>query len=119
MVVGRWGETSHTAYTRGKKHLEALKTAIESRSKADLDNGLVAHYLEFHEGEEPRFKMDVVEKFERPMQRQIAEGVAIHRSMDTIVMNSKNEWIQPATSRIRVTREVTERRNRGRGRLPG
>ena len=119
MVVWRWGETSHTAYTRGKKHLEALKTAIESRSKADLDNGLVAHYLEFHEGEEPRFKMDVVEKFERPMQRQIAEGVAIHRSMDTIVMNSKNEWIQPATSRIRVTREVTERRNRGRGRLPG
>ena len=63
--------------------------------------------------------MDVVEKFERPMQRQIAEGVAIHHSTDTIVMNSKNEWIQPATSRIRVTMVVSERRNRGRRRLPG
>ena len=75
--------------------------------------------MECHEGEEPMFKMDVVEKFERPMQRQIAEGVAIHRSMDTTTMNSKNEWIQPATSRIRVTREVSERRNGGRRRLPG
>ena len=78
------------AYTRGKKHLDALRTAIGNKSKADLDNGLVAHYLQCHEGEEPRFKMDVVEKFERPMQRQIAEEVAIHHSMDTIVMNSKN-----------------------------
>ena len=119
MVVGRWGETSHTAYTRGKKHLDALRTAIGNKNKADMDNGLVAHYLEHHEGEEPNFKMDVVEKFTRPMQRQIAEGVAIHRSMDTIVMNSKNEWIQPATSRIRVTREVRERRSEGRRRLPG
>ena len=40
-------------------------------------------------------------------------------SMDTIVMNSKNEWIQPETSRIRVTREVTKRRNHLRQRLPG
>ena len=55
------------------------------------------------------FKMDVVEKFKRPMQRQIAEGVAIHRSMDTIVMYSKNEWIQPATSRIRISREVSKK----------
>jgi hypothetical protein len=119
MVVGRWGETSHTAYTRGRKHLESLRTAMEKEDKADMDNGLVAHFLDCHRGEEPSFKMDVKEKFQRPMQRQIAEGVAIHRSLDTVIMNSKNEWVQPATSRMRVTREVTERTNRGRRRVPG
>ena len=65
------------------------------------------------------FRMDVKERFQRPMQRQIAEGVAIHRSQDTVTMNSKNEWVQPATSRMRVTREVAERSNRGRRRIPG
>ena len=119
MVVGRWGETSHTAYTRWKKHLDSLRTAIEKEDKADMDNGLVAHYLDCHRGEEPNFKMDVKEKFQKPMQRQIAEGVAIDRSLDTVIMNSKNEWVQPATSRMRVTREVTERISRGRRIVPG
>ena len=50
--------------------------------------------------------MDVVQQFSRPMQRQIAEAVEIHRSKDTIVMNNKSEWNQPATSRLVVTREV-------------
>ena len=118
-MVGRWGETSHTAYTRGRKHLESLRTAMEKEDRADLDNGLVANYLDCNRGEEPRFKMDVKEKFQRPLQRQIEEGVAIHRSLDTVIMNSKNEWVQPATSRMRVSREVAERTNRGRRRVPG
>ena len=67
----------HTAFTRGKKHMEALRTAREREEKADLDNGLVAHYLQHHRGEDPQFKMDVVEKFDKPLQRQIAERVAI------------------------------------------
>jgi hypothetical protein len=75
--------------------------------------------LDCHRGEETRLKIDVKEKFQRPMQRHIAEGVAIHWSLDTVIMNSKNEWVQPATSRMRVTREVTERTNRGRRRVPG
>ena len=118
-MVGRWGETSHTAYARGRKHLESLRTAMEKEDRADLDNGLVANYLDCNRGEEPRFKMDVKEKFQRPLQRQIEEGVAIHRSLDTVIMNSKNEWVQPATSRMRVSREVAERTNRGRRRVPG
>ena len=92
---------------------------MEKEERADLDNGLVAHSLECHMGEEPSFKMDVKEKFQRPLQRQIAEGIAIHRSLDTVIMNSKNEWVQPATSRMRVSREVEERTNRGRRRVPG
>jgi hypothetical protein len=107
MVVGRWGETSHTAYTRGRKHLESLRTAMEKEDKAVMDNGLVAHFLDCNRGEEPCFRMDVKEKFQRPMQRQIAEGVAIHWCLDTVIINSKNKWVQQATSRMRVTREVT------------
>ena len=61
--------------------------------------------------------MDIVEKFMRPLQRQIAEGVAIHCSSDDVSIKNKNEWIQPTTSRIIVSREVAET---GRNiRLPG
>ena len=59
MVVGRWGETGHTAFTRGKKHMEALMTAREREEKADLGNGLLAHRDEDHQ-----FRVDVVEKFD-------------------------------------------------------
>ena len=105
-VVGRWGESGHTGYYRGKQHIAALKLAREKEHRADLENGLVAHYLECHRGDEHKFRMDVVQQFSRPMQRQIAEAVEIHRSKDTIVMNNKSEWNQPATSRLVVTREV-------------
>ena len=65
-VVGRWGETGHNAFVRGKKHLDALKTAREKPGKADQDNGLVTHYMDCHMGEDPQFKMDVVEQFRKP-----------------------------------------------------
>ena len=85
-------------YSRGKKHMEALKTATVNKNKTDLDNGLVAHYIECHEGEETRFKMDVAEKFERPMQRQIVEGVAIHRSIDIgYHCHEQQERVDPAS----------------------
>ena len=89
-MVGRWGESGHTGFYRGKQHLGALKLAKEKEHKADLENGMVAHYLEYHRGEEHQFKMDIVEHFRRPMQRQIAEAVEIHRSKDTIIMNNKS-----------------------------
>ena len=114
-MVGRWGETGHNAFVRGKKHLDALKTARDKPGKADQDNGLVTHYMDCHMGEDPQFKMDVVEQFRKPTQRQIAEGVNIHQSLDTVSMNNKNEWIQPATSRLRVSRQVRG----GEERLPG
>ena len=63
--------------------------------------------------------MDIAQSFNRPMQRQIAEDVAIHHSKDTVIMNDKNEWSQPTTSRMMVTRQVDDDRGRGRGRLSG
>ena len=54
------GETGETGYIRGMKHLEALKTARYKEDKADLENGMVAHYLDFHKGDMHQFKMDIV-----------------------------------------------------------
>ena len=90
-MVGRWGETGHTGYTRSKQHLEALKTARYKEEKADLESGIVACYLEYHKGEEHQFKMDIVQKLKNPMQRQIAEEVNIRRNSDHLIMNSKSE----------------------------
>ena len=90
--------------------MDAIKLTREKEHKADLENGMVEHYLQYHRGQEPQFKMDIVQQFRRPMQRQIDETVEIHRSKDTIIMNNKSEWHQPATSRLVVTREVGGRR---------
>ena len=46
MVVGRWGETGKTGFVRGKQHLHKIMVTRKSGTKADLDNGLVMHYLE-------------------------------------------------------------------------
>ena len=52
-VVRRCKETGKTGFVRGKQHLDKIQAARKSKSKADLDNGLVVHNLDFHEGEQP------------------------------------------------------------------
>ena len=71
-----------------------------------MDNGLVVHNFDFHEGEQPNYRVNVKESFKNPTQRQITEGVAIHGSKDTVTMSTKNEWVQPVTSRLVVSRQV-------------
>ena len=50
--------------------------------------------------------MNVKESFKNSTQRQIAEGVAIHGSKDTVTMNHKYEWVKPVTSKLVVSRQV-------------
>ena len=92
-VMGRCKETGKTGFVRGKQHFDKIQVARKNRSKADLDNGLVVHNLDFHEGEQPNYRMDVKKSFKNPTQKQIAEAVAIHGSKDTVVMNTKHEWV--------------------------
>ena len=106
--MGRWGETDHTGYIRGKQHLETLRIARYRENKVDLEHCLVAHYLEHNRGEEHQFKIEVKQKFEKQMQRQIAEALNIHRSKVDILMNGKSEWMQPATTRMVVSRQEEE-----------
>ena len=79
------GETSRSAYTRGKEHLKDLDSATE---RSVLKN----HCNERHGGLLQDFKMDVTEVFNGdPMLRQISEAVTIRREGRN-TMNNKNEW---------------------------
>ena len=60
--------------------------------------------------------------FEKPLERQVAEAVAIQNCKADLVLNSKAEWEQPAVERLVVTRELDDLEDRRggarRGRQP-
>ena len=72
------------------------------------------------------FTMKVVQSFTKPLPRQITEAVMIDKARtdvnNTISLNSRAEFRQPAIPRVIVTRELQEdnrgqeRRGRGGGR---
>ena len=64
------GETSRTAYIRGKEHFRGLKNRSE-------ENALWKHCLTVHHGQETNFSMKVVSSHFTPLCRQIEEGVLI------------------------------------------
>ena len=55
---------------------------------------MLKHWEECHseEEKEPTFSMQVVRTFLKPLQRQVAESVAITNCEADFRMNSKNEW---------------------------
>ena len=77
------GETSRSAYTRGKEHLR------------DMDSGstqsvLERHSKEKHHGLVPDFKMNVTGVYGNDaMMRQISESIRIRKDGE---MNNKKEW---------------------------
>ena len=64
------GESSRTGFDRGAEHGAALR-------KMDVNSPLVEHHLEEHEGQTPSFTMELVQRFVRPLERQVMEGVLI------------------------------------------
>ena len=94
-----WGETGHSGYTRGCEHLNDI------RLKRTEKSALAKHLQEYHPtdaGNPDIFRCSVVKTFKKPMYRQITEGVKIRNSQADILMNSRDEWIQPATVRLQV-----------------
>jgi hypothetical protein len=117
------GESGFNAYTRLCTHRDDIR-------RQDQKNAFSKHLREEHpemEGEEAAFCFDVVRTFTKPMERQVAEAVAIHSCPADTILNSKSEWEQPATERLVVTRDLPDRdaggaaarRGRGRGRRGG
>ena len=100
-----YGETSKSCYTRGRQHVENLEN---ERSSNRTSNAFVRHRDLYHRGEEEsvRFKVDVVRKFKKPLQRQVWEGVEIHSSEAGILMNSKLDHYQPAVGRVEIRYEL-------------
>ena len=58
---------------------------------------MVEHIMEFHEGtkaERSQFKVEVMKRFVKPLERQIFEGHQIQNFKDGTIMNRKGEWGQ-------------------------
>ena len=109
------GETGFSGYTRTRQHRDDIIRKKE-------DNGFAKHLAEYHparEGDAEAFQFSVERTFQKPMERQVSEAVAIHTCKAALVLNSKSEWEQPVTERVVMTREPQESQPAGRGRGRG
>ena len=75
------GETSKNAYSRVKEHLE-------SYTVRNNDSRLWRHCLNYNEGEEKVFTMNV----RKSLSRQISEAVYIKRTPSEQLINNRSEW---------------------------
>ena len=89
------GETSRSAYTRGKEHLRAL----EQREQSSV---MWRHSCEKHDGSVPGFTMNVTGMFQSDaMLRQISESIQINKVQQDQLINTRSEW-----SYFRIPRAV-------------
>ena len=80
------GQTSHSAFTRGKEHQGELAGMRDSSKMAQ-------HQRDKHGGLQTRFRMDVVGVYgQDSMLRQIAEAVRINNTEDRQLIISREEW---------------------------
>ena len=91
------GETSRSAYIRGREHFHALKWREES-------SVMWKHCCERHERNEVSFVMNVTGIFcDDLMLRQITESVLINKVEEGELINSKNECNYVSIPRAVVT----------------
>jgi hypothetical protein len=87
------GESSRTAYQRGAEHDKELEKKSE-------DSPLWKHSSIHHPDETATFKMEVTGKHRTVLVRMCDEIVRIKTSNSNVLMNSKNDWNQPALVRV-------------------
>ena len=101
-----FGESGRSILVRGKQHITAMENPHHH-----TDNAFSKHAIEYHAGEMPKYKVSVVGKFPKPLQRQVWEGVMIHRCEkkgDCILMNSKLDHYAPAVGRVVISNTVND-----------
>ena len=80
------GETSRSAYQRGKEHLDDIRLN-------NPDSPLMKHQKECHpKHKQPAFEMTIVKTHRKALERQIMEAVMIQKCQAQIVINNKTEW---------------------------
>ena len=79
-------ESSKNAYTRGKKHLQEMKSSV--RTDAMVMNNMAHH----DSPKENNFQIRVVKLISDPLKRQIDEIIRIKDSDADIILNSGSEW---------------------------
>ena len=83
------GETSYSAFTRGKEHLVNL----ENRDPSSM---LYIHCQNEHGGNIVRFQMDITGMFHHDATLpQISEGIEIKETDKKRLMNTRSEWNTP------------------------
>ena len=82
------GETSRSAYVRGKQHMEAIRDYSRK------------HIGDEHAGNETRFRLDIIKYLHSPLEIQVREGVEIVKAKADLVLNSKLDHFQPGMRRI-------------------
>merc|ERR1711954_206549 len=82
-----FGETSKSMFERIDQHRKQIE-------KRDNNSPMIEHHEETHrEDEKPEFKVEMVRSFQKPLERQVFEGIKIAASK-AIPMNRKGEWGQ-------------------------
>ena len=91
------GESSRSGYKRGREHLAAMRNPGRYQS-----NAFSKHIREVHGGnpDSTKFKMDIIRSYDKPLERQVREGVEIFNNRCDIVMNSKLDYFQPGLRRV-------------------
>ena len=91
-------ETSYSAYTRGREHLEKY-------NNRDSTSALHNHCINEHQGNRVKFQMNVTGTFHRdPTLRQISEGIDIEDTPQERLMNTRNEWNTPLVPQAVIRR---------------
>ena len=102
-IVAKYdGESGRNGYNRTKQHLVDI-------SNKETKNAFAKHLHLHHPdnvGDTNAFRFKSEQTFKKCLERQVKEGMAIHYSNADIIMNSKSEYHQPATTRVVTTREV-------------
>ena len=90
------GETGRSGYVRGKEHQSAIREPAKYKA-----NAFAKHIIEHHQGNtNVKFKVDIIKCYQKPLERQVREGVEILGINADIIMNSKLDFIQPGIRRI-------------------
>ena len=95
---------------------------LSVRQNKPSASALASHIKDYHPeaaGKEETFSVRVLKTYKKPLDRQIAEAVSIHRSKADILLNRKEEWLPPVTYRLQATREPGRGQSGGRGRGAG
>ena len=95
------GETSRSAYVRGLQHRRAIYEPTKHQH-----NAFARHMIDHHPQKTPAFKIDVINSYKSPLERQISEGVQIANMKCDIILNSKFDHYQPAFNRIIFTNQL-------------
>ena len=93
------GESSRSIYERAKEH-------VADREKQSEDSHQIKHWLTSHEDllAPPGFKFKIIQSFQDPLSRQLAEAVRIDLRGENI-LNSKAEYSRCRVPRLRIDME--------------